>query len=44
MADPTDAAAGTDGKSDTSADLLKELVAHLIRRAAARSPRLSRVA
>ena len=29
MADPTDAAAGSNGRSETSADLLKELVAHL---------------
>src|SRR5918995_274702 len=29
MADPTDAAAGSNGKSETNADLLKELVAHL---------------
>src|SRR4051794_41968246 len=29
MADPTDAAAGTNGSHETSADLLKELVAHL---------------
>ena len=29
MADPTDAAADSNGRSETSADLLKELVAHL---------------
>ena len=29
MADPTDAASPSNGKSETNADLLKELVAHL---------------
>ena len=29
MADPTDAASPSNGKSESNADLLKELVAHL---------------